>query len=780
MEKRLVDFLMQQRNWLALASLLLAAVLSTGMQHLYFQSSYKVFFTEHDPQRMAHESQIEEYARSEDEIIVVSFSGESVFTRQNLALLQHATELAWNMPYATRVDSLINYQYSRADADELIVTDFVEDIAALDDAALATLQQIATSERQLAKRLISDDGKTTAIFISLNMPPEPEPGMSFAEATQRNKALNIAFAEVVQFIAAMRAELQALDAGIELHAVGNPSISQTFTQMGEKDARTIVPLMFATIIVALALFLRSLAALFGVVLVIALSTTAAMGFGGLIDYTLNPLTTSAPTVILTLAVCDSVHLLVIYMRGLSSGLSPGEAMRESLLVNTQPIALTSITTAVGFLTLNFSASPVFVQFGNITAFGVMMAMLLSLCLLPAVTVKLARKSRLRSESNTMFTGLADFTIRNRRRLLPTTLLVALALVALVPLNSLNDDPSQYFDKDVVYRQASDFADENLPGVRDLNFSMHCGEPGCVNDPAFLQAADEFVGWMEQQPLVESVFAFSDVSKRINRNMHGDDPLWYKVPDSVDMAAQYLLLYELSLPYGLDMTNQVNFDKSAIRVTAMLRKSLAREFIAFEAQAHQWLQQHYPQYATHGSSVWMMFNKLGESNIRAMISGGLLAILGVTLTLCIALRSLRYGLLSVVPNVFPAAIAIGLWGLMVGYVNMAVASIFSITLGIIVDDSVHFISKYRRARMQKACSAEQAVHYAFGTVGAALVVTTIVLGLGFALLATSSFNLNGHIGSLTAMTVVIALVFDFLVLPPLLLRFEPKIGGEGND
>ncbi|NNC54343.1 MAG: MMPL family transporter [Pseudomonadales bacterium] len=235
----------------------------------------------------------------------------------------------------------------------------------------------------------------------------------------------------------------------------------------------------------------------------------------------------------------------------------------------------------------------------------------------------------------------------------------------------------------------------------------------------------------------------------------------------------MLLYELSLPYGLDITNQVNFDKSAIRITAMLRKSDAQEFIDFEKSAHRWLQANHPNLASHGSSVWMMFNKLGMNNIHSMISGSLLAIIGVTLTICIALRSLRYGLLSLVPNAFPAAIALGIWGISVGYVNMAVASIFSITLGIIVDDSVHFISKYRRAREQKGYDAEQAVHYAFNTVGAALVVTTIVLGIGFSLLASSSFNLNGHIGAMTAMTVVIALVFDFLVLPPLLLAMESR-------
>ncbi|NNC55638.1 MAG: MMPL family transporter, partial [Pseudomonadales bacterium] len=539
MEARLVDFLMRWRNWLALLSIVICSLLAVGMQKLYFQSSYKAWFAEDDPQRVAHESQMEEYARSEDEIILLSFSGSPVFSRENLATLQRATEMAWNMPLATRVDSLINYQYSRASEDELIVSDFIESPQTLNDATLAKLERIAQAERQLAKRLIASDGKTTALFVSLMMPPEPEPGMDEVEANARILEMNAAFASIAKFARQMRKDLQAIDPNVQMYTVGNPTISQTFTELGEHDLTTLVPMMFLAILVSLAVFLRSLVALVGVVLLIALSTVAAMGFGGLIGYKLNLLTISAPTAILTLAVCDAVHLLMIYLRGLSSGQSPEHAMREALLVNMQPIALTSITTAVGFLTLNFSFSPVFAQFGNITAVGVMMAMLLSLCLLPAVSIKLVRSSRLRTYDNSMFTRYANFISTHRARVLTATLLAAIAIIALVPLNNVNDDPTQYFDRDIEYRQAADFSDQRLPGIRDLSFSLNCGAPGCVNDPAFLSAADEFVQWAEGQEFVESVFSFSDVLKRINRNMHGDDPAWYQVPDSEALAAQYL-------------------------------------------------------------------------------------------------------------------------------------------------------------------------------------------------------------------------------------------------
>ena len=160
----------------------------------------------------------------------------------------------------------------------------------------------------------------------------------------------------------------------------------------------------------------------------------------------------------------------------------------------------------------------------------------------------------------------------------------------------------------------------------------------------------------------------------------------------------------------------------------------------------------------------------------MLTGGVFAILGVTLTILIALRSIRYALISMIPNSMPAFMAFGVWALLVGQVNMAVAAVFSITLGILVDDTVHFISKYRRAREIKGLSPEESIHYAFANVGSALIVTTIVLICGFGILTLSNFNVNAMSGMLTAITIAIALIFDFLILPPILMFFDR----EDND
>ena len=171
---------------------------------------------------------------------------------------------------------------------------------------------------------------------------------------------------------------------------------------------------------------------------------------------------------------------------------------------------------------------------------------------------------------------------------------------------------------------------------------------------------------------------------------------------------------------------------------------------------------------------VMFSYIAERNIQGMLWGTLYAVLIISGIILIALRDLRLGLLSLVPNLLPAALAFGVWGLFVGQVNMAVAVVTGMALGVIVDDSVHFLTKYQLARKNEKLSAERAVVSAFSGVGTALLVTTIILVAGFAILAQSSFGLNSAMASLTAIALFMALVADLTILPALLILLDRKM------
>jgi predicted RND superfamily exporter protein len=480
-------------------------------------------------------------------------------------------------------------------------------------------------------------------------------------------------------------------------------------------------------------------------------------------------------IIPTMAIADSVHVLMTYVLDMRRGESKHEAMVDSIRVNLQPVFLTSVTTAIGFLSMNFSDAPPFHDLGNIVAMGVMIAFGLSVTFLPATMMLLPDSHRVReTASSKVMANFAEFVITNRKRLLITMGIASLLLISFVPNNELNDDFVKYFSEKIEFRRDADFASKNLSGLYLIDYSLESGLDGGVSDPDFQRNIEKFADWYLAQPEVIHVNVLSDTFKRLNRSMHGDDQSWYKLPGQRDLAAQYLLLYEMSLPYGLDLNNQINIDKSATRMTVMLYNMTTKTVLALEQRAQQWLRDNVQaSMQNEGASPTIMFSNIGERNIKSMLFGTTIALILISLILIFALRSLKIGLLSLIPNLVPAALAFGLWGIMVGQIGLALSVVTGMTLGIVVDDTVHFLSKYLRARREKGLDAQDAVRYAFNTVGLALVVTSIVLISGFFVLTFSAFQLNSDMAIMTAVTIVFAIVADFLLLPPLLMALDGK-------
>jgi len=780
MEKVFIEFLLRRRYWLAVSSIVLTVAFAYGAKNLYVESDYKIYFEDDEPQLIAHETMQDRYTKTDNLSIFVRPAEGQVFSARMLRLIYEITEKAWQTPYAMRVDSVTNFQHTAADGDNLLVEDLVLDPADLSEGKISYVKTIALAEKQLVNRLVSPDGSTAMVNISLELPPQVDPQADVATQTEQRILRDASHPKVVAFGEKIIAEYQAKHPDIEMHLGGVPVINNTFNDMATRDIGTLVPIMYGTILFLLIVFFRSFGSVVGTLLVIACASAAAVGVAGWAGLALNTVNSMTPTIVLTIAVCDAVHLLSVYLRNLARQLSVEDAMRESFRLNLQPIVLTSMTTAVGFLTLNFSISPPFKELGNMTAIGVLWAMVLTFTLLPTVTMLLTRTRKPQARKDVLVSKYSNWIVANRYKALVGTLMVASLMISFIPKNVIDDDPITYFQKGVPYRDAMEFAILHLPALKDINFELACEDSSCISDPKFLNTLEKFTEYLQTQPGVTHVGSYIDVIKRLNRSMNGDDQQYYAIPNRADLAAQYNLMYEMSLPYGLDLNNQLNLDKSSTKVSVLTTNITNAELISIEKRAHKWLKNNYREDAKPGSSVSMMFSHIGENNIRSMLWGGLFAIIGVTITILIALRSFRYAAISMVPNAIPAFMAFGLWGVLISQVNMAVAAVFSISLGILVDDTVHFISKYRRARLYKGLSKEESIFYAFDNVGSALVVTTCVLAIGFSVLATSDFNLNAMAGALTAITIVIALVFDFLILPPILMMLDRDSTLEAQD
>ncbi|MES9924705.1 MAG: MMPL family transporter [Candidatus Thiodiazotropha endolucinida] len=758
MKESFFRFVLNNRLLVIFLAITISLLMGSGIQHLAFSNDYRMFFSEENPQLKAFEQLQNTYTKNDNVLFVIAPKDGKVFTRETLSAVAELTKESWQIPYSLRVDSITNFQHTHAEGDDLIVEDLVLDPQSLSDEDLAEKQRIATSDPLLVNRLISPSAHTTGVNVTVQLP-----GKKLTEVP-----------EVANRAREMAKNIEAAYPNIDIHLTGMVMMNNAFPSASQDDMTSLYPIMFAAVILVLVVMLRSIPGTLSTVIIIILMIIATMGLTGWLGIKMSPPTTTVPIVIMTLAIADCVHVLVNFLHFMRDGQNKYEAMMESLRINLQPIFLTTLTTAIGFLSLNFSEAPPFRDLGNMAAMGVVLAFFLSITFLPAMMMLLPVKALSGDTLGSIaMVRFSDFVVRYKKQLLWGMGMVVLLLISQIPNNRLDDQFVKYFDETITFRQATDYATENLTGIYLIEYSLESGETGGISDPQFLQRVEEFANWYRQQPHVLHVNSITDIMKRLNRNMHADNDDWYRLPDQRDLSAQYLLLYEFSLPFGLDLNNQINVKKSATRFTVTMESISTTQLLEIEERAQAWLQENAPGMRIDGASPTIMFAHIGNRNIISMLKGTTLALVMISVILIFALRSLRVGGLSLIPNLVPMGMAFGLWGIFVGEVGLALSVVTGMTLGIVVDDTVHFLSKYLRARREKDMDRENAVRYAFSTVGTALWVTTLVLMVGFGILAFSHFQLNAGMGLLTAITLGLALIADFLFLPPLLIYFGGK-------
>ncbi|MEE9422359.1 MAG: MMPL family transporter [Gammaproteobacteria bacterium] len=758
--KALANTILRGRLIWIILTLAFVAWAATGMKQLKLTTDYRVFFSEENPQLTAFDKMQNTYTKNDNILIVLAPKDRKIFTRKTLQAVEEITDQSWQVPFSIRVDSISNYQHTIAEEDDLIVEALVTDGANLMDSDLERIKNVALNEPLLVKRLISPSGEVTGINITIQVP---------------GKDTVTEIPTVVAFVRDMTEQYRETYPHLDIHLTGTVMMNNAFPEASKNDMRKLMPIMFAVVFIALWILTRSLTGIFTTLLVVFFSIITGMGLAGHLGIKLTPPLGSAPSIILTLAVANCVHILVSLMHYMNGKMDKRDALLESLRVNFGPIAITSVTTAIGFLSMNFSDAPPFRDLGNVVAMGMIAGWIYSCVFLPSLISFLPVRPHANQEKVSKMMGkLGEFVIQNRKMLFWGNLVLMVFLAAAVTRNELNDQFVEYFDQSIEFRRATDFVTDNLTGIYNIDYSLETGDSNGINEPAMLAKIEEFANWYREQPEVIHVNVVTDIVKRLNMNLHGDDKSWYKVPEQRDLAAQYFLLYEMSLPFGLDLNNQVNVDKSATRMTVTVENLTTNELINLEDRGQNWLKNNAPESMhTEGSSPAIMFAHITSRNIKSMLTGNLIAIVLISFLLIFAFRSFKYGVMSLVPNLMPAVMGFGVWGLLVGEVGVSLSVVVAMTLGIVVDDTVHFMSKYLRARREQGLGAEDAIRSAFSSVGVALIMTSIVLMAGFLVLALSSFKMNAGMGLLTAITIGLALFADFLFLPPLMLKLARK-------
>ena len=716
----------------------------------------RVFFSKDNPHLLALEQLENTYAKLENLLFILAPQDGEVFTRETLEAVEWLTEKSWQTPYSTRVDSISNFQHTSAHGDDLVVQNLIQNAVQFTDEDISMVREIALDRPALVGNLLSRESHVTAVEVLVIKPEK-----SLQEVP-----------EIMMFARDLREQFQAKYPDIDIYINGSVAINMAFAEVPLQELGILLPLMLLFILVIIGISTRTIWGTIATFLVIVMSVFIALGAAGWAGAVLVPSSEIAPIIILTLSVAHIVHILASMRLSMQDGMGKHDALVEALRINMSPVFITSITTTIGFMCMNFSDAPPFRLLGNIVATGVVVTFALSVTLLPALVAILpARVAQVSGVGSRAMDGLANFVVHYREKLFWGTG-AAILFLALGILNiDLDDNFLKYFDSSVELRVTSDFTESNLNGLQKLQYSVRASDEGGVSDPKYLTKLEAFGRWVKAQPKVTHVAAVPEVFKRLNESMNGDNPDFYRLPEERDLAAQYLLLYEMSLPYGLDLNNVINVQKSATQLIVSVAEISSKEIRQLDERAQIWLSNNMPEAHAPGTGLSVVFSHISGRNINSMLAGSITALVVISMILIFALRSLKMGFISLIPNLLPAAMAFGLWGYVHSNVGLAIAIVLAMTLGIVVDDTVHFLSKYLRARREHGMDTVEATRYAFRTVGVALCITSITLVVGFGALAISSFKVNSDMGLLSGVTIVFALVADFLFLPPLLMKLD---------
>ena len=765
------DFIVRMHwAWLGLAAVLVALSLARIQGIMPPEADARIFFGEDNPDRMALDAFEGTFSRADNLMIVIEARNGEVFEPAVLAAVGEITERAWRLPFVRRIDSVTNFQHTRADGDDLTIRDLIEDPAGVTPEQAASAREIALSEDELVHRIIAPSSDVTMVHAMLTLPLEDPAGESPAIVAQARE---------------LERDMERKYPELDIRLTGSVVSNNQFLVSAMEDGETLVPSMFLAVLLIVWLSIRSFFGTLSTLAVLVCAALAGLGTLGWMGLKLNSVTVMAPLCIMTLAVASAVHVLSACRQHMAETADRKEWVRRALTEHMGAIVVACVTTAIGFFSLNFSISPPIRQLGNANAVGVLATMVYTLTLLPALIILLPFRRRTdRVPAGRAMDRIAEFVIARRRVLLPAFAVAAVAIMAGMTRLALEDDLLRYFDERYEFRQDVEFTEERLTGILNLDFQMRSGEPGGINDPAFLAEASSFVDWLREQPEVTYVYSPTDIIARLNMSLHGDDPSYRKLPATRDEVAELLFLYELGLGYGMDLNDFIDIDRETLRVSVFMAKATTAQMRDMTFRTGAWLRDNAPivqkAWEEENPDIALvtptglvhMFNLIAHRDVRNMLTGTVLALVLISAILMLVLRNVKIGLISLIPNLIPGAMAFGLWGYGVGTVTMAIAAVLAATLGIVVDDTVHFLSSYCKAR-KDGLGSEDAVRHAFRSVGSALAITTVSLVAGFAILAQSGLATNSDMAALTAITVTLALLADFLFLPCLLIRLDGR-------
>jgi len=736
---------------------LLVIFLASSLKHLEIDGSYRIWFEE-DSKILTEYDKFREEFSNDDGITIVFKDENGIFNKKALQSIQRLTEALWEMPHIDRVDSITNYQHVHAEKnrpDDVLVDDFiVEDLSEVNAAYFANRKEVATHDTIIVDSFISKDGTTTMIFARLE-----------AEANEHGDISTEMMGYLTPLI-----EAETNKTGYKYWLNGGPPMTQAFIDIAGRDAMTFTPLVFLSSMILLFLLFRRVSGALIPLAVVLFTFLSVLAVQTLLGYKLNNFTANIPVFIVAIGIADAVHIYSVWLMGKKEGMPNQQAVQASLEKNFLPILLTSLTTTVGFATLAISKVVPVSTLGIATASGAVLAFVISVVWMPSVLLLLKKPLKVQSKevSKIRSFGYGDYIVRNDKKIIIFgTLIVAFMGIGLAFVK-VDSNTIRYFDKEVEIRKSAEFTMDNLTGSMSYAVIVDSGKTDGIKDPKFLRTVEQF--YHDYRLVfphdVRDILSLLDTIKRYNKILNNKE----EVPKERNLVAQYLLLYSMGLPQGMEITDQMDFDQRKLRINVLTNiVDTSKDLKMINYAKEWWAKTPYKLTLTGQTAMYAYMQKDITDTLIYSLS---LTILIVSLMMLLIFKRLKILWILLLPNLLPVILVIGIMGWLGLTIDMGVAIAGAIIIGVAVDDTIHFLVKYFDARKRGLGMAEtfdEVIHYA----GRAILFTTIVLSLSFSMFVFSTFTPNQNFGVVTAAALLIALIVDLLYLPALLSVMDSK-------
>lgn len=768
MTERLAGLLIRYRTIGLLLSLLVSLILAAGLLKTGFDTRISVLLGNNDPYLYERDWLNARFPTRQDiSIAVVARDSDTdVFSPPILEALGALHREYRRVPWVERTSSVVAYDSPFGEIG--LIPGRFRNFDQLPPATLEAARTRAMANDFINGNLVSPQADL-AIFVM---------GLSLQESTTaQNREINTALNELLD-------SLHAEHSGVLFYPSAEAVFEQSTRQAMIQDLTRLLPLVIFCCVVLLCFCFRSVRYGASILLVTLLTVICTVGTLGWLGVAFNSISVMAPLVVVIIAVANTAHILSVYRQNLvQPGASPSAAMQISVDFNLRPVTLAALTTAIGFASLNYASAPAISQFGTIVATGVLFAWLLSFLCFPALALMTPGQPGDIRLATQFLDGCKGILARHEKPMFWSVIATGLIAAALLPLNKTDFNRLDFIDQDSPLHRYYELVSERMGRGTGLTYGIAAWQGEAELDdgaiqPDFLHAVDRFAEWLRQRDDILDVVSLVEVVKTINETLLGsrtettNGQSSYRLPDTAEETEQHLMNYLSVQRSGYSLNNFISDDFSTIRLIINTRPLSNQQIIDLDVALGEYFNEHVTDGSLrliHGSNT-LLFARMDKTVTLELIQSYMISLVMITLTLIVGLRSLYFGLLSVVPNLLPATIIFGIWGLTVGRIDPFVMMLFSISIGLVVDDTVHVLSTYQRHK-QMGYETQDAIQAAINKAGPALTVTTAVLALGTFILLFASTLYFQQAAKLLVPIVVLALILDLTFLPALLARLE---------